>query len=193
MQETNPDNPQQQEQKVFHARKKLNLKVKQDFQVWLLIRIMGAILVSIGIASIILYFYSRTVVDADFLSHSLKVRKISEVLLPVMLAASLTSIVAGLLIALFLPQKIAGPIFRVEQDLQKIREGDLTKKITLRCNDILKELAENVNMTVADLRRMLQSAKEVQSDLETKLADVDSEEIKGLLDQQKANLDKFTT
>ena len=180
-------------EKVFHARKKLNLKVKQDFQIWLLVRIMGTSLLTIVIASILLYLYSRGVVDAEYLSFKNDIRKVSEVLLPVLIVASLTSIVCGLLIALFLPQKIAGPIFRVEQDLQKIREGDLTKKITLRCNDILKELAENVNMTVADLRRMLQSAKEVQSDLETKLADVDSEEIKGLLDQQKANLDKFTT
>jgi methyl-accepting chemotaxis protein len=101
--------------------------------------------------------------------------------------------VAGLLIALFLPQKIAGPIFRVEEDLQQIRGGDLTKKVTMRCGDILKELAEHVNMTIADIRYMLQDAKEVQANLEMKLSDVESIEIKGLLDRQKNNLEKFKT
>jgi methyl-accepting chemotaxis protein len=194
MQEATIDTHHQQtEKKVFHKRKKLNLKVKQDFQAWLLIRIMGAILISIGVASIIIYFYSRTVVDADFLSHALKVRRISEVLLPVLLSASLTSLVAGLLIALFLPQKIAGPIFRVEQDLQQIREGDLTKKITLRYGDILKELAEHVNITVADIRHMLQEVKEVQADLEQMLSDNSSAEVAKALEKQKQCLERFKT
>lgn len=194
MQETTIDaHHQQKEKKVFQKRKKLNLKVKQDFQVWLIVRIMGTILITVGVASIIMYFYSRTVVDADFLSHSLKVRRISEVLLPVLLAASLTSIVAGLLIALFLPQKIAGPIFRVEQDLQQIREGDLTKKITLRDGDILPELAEHVNTTVANIRHMLQEVKEVQADLEQTLSDNSSAEVAKALEKQKQCLERFKT
>lgn len=194
MQETTIDTAQEQKKKkVYHKRKKLNLKVKQDFQIWLLLRIMGAILLTIGMASIIIYFYSKTVVDADFLSHALKVRQISEVLLPVLLAASLTSIVAGLLIALFLPQKIAGPVFRVEQDLRQIREGDLTKKITLRCGDIMQELAQQVNMTVADLRHMIHEAKEVQADLEQMLSDNCSAEVAKALDKQKQCLERFKT
>lgn len=193
MPETTIDASQVQPQKVFHKRKKLNLKVKQDFQIWLLIRVMGTVLVAIVTASVILYFYSKSVVDADFLSHAEKVRKMSEILPPVLLAASLTSIFAGLLIALFIPQKIAGPLFRVEQDLLQIREGDLTKKISLRCGDVLKELAGQVNMTVADFRYLLQDIKEVQESLQTKLSDLESAEIKELLDQQKNNLDRFKT
>jgi methyl-accepting chemotaxis protein len=189
MQETTADNIQQQEKKVFHKRKKLNLKVKQDFQIWLLTRILGTVLVTIGMSSILIYLYAQGQIAADFLN----VKKLSEILLPFLLVSSLTSIVAGMLLALFLPQKIAGPIFRIEQDLQKVREGDLTKKVTLRCHDIMKELAEHVNVTVADIRYLLRDIKEVQTNLEVKLSDVESEEIKGLLDQQKTNLEKFKT
>ena len=189
MQETTADNIQQQEKKVFHKRKKLNLKVKQDFQIWLLTRILGTVLLTIGVSSILIYLYAQGQIAADFLN----VKKLSEILLPFLLVSSLTSIVAGMLLALFLPQKIAGPIFRIEQDLQKVREGDLTKKVTLRCHDIMKELAEHVNVTVADIRYLLRDIKEVQANLEVKLSDVESEEIKGLLDQQKTNLEKFKT
>ena len=189
MQETTADNIQQQEKKVFHKRKKLNLKVKQDFQIWLLTRILGTVLVTIGMSSILIYLYAQGQIAADFLN----VKKLSEILLPFLLVSSLTSIVAGMLLALFLPQKIAGPIFRIEQDLQKVREGDLTKKVTLRCHDIMKELAEHVNMTVADMRYLLKDIKEVHANIEVKLSDVESEEIKGLLDQQKTNLEKFKT
>jgi len=181
------------EKKVFHKRKKLNLKVKQDLQIWLLIRIMGTALLTIIVASLILYVYSVTVVDTDYLSHAAKVRKISEVLLPVLLAASLTSIVVGLLLAIFLPQKIAGPIFRIEQDLLHIRTGNLTKVVSLRCGDILTELAQSVNMTVHDIRHMINDAKETTDALEATIAKGDIKEIKEAFAKQKACLNKFKT
>jgi len=179
--------------KVFHKRKKLNLKVKQDLQIWLLLRIMGTALLTIIVASVILYYYSVTVVDTDYLSHALKVRKVSEVMLPVLLAASLTSIVAGLLLAIFLPQKIAGPIYRIEQDLLLIREGDLTQTINLRCADILKDLAQSVNMTVHDIRKLVTDVKEANSDLEAKIIHGDIAEIKEALEIQKKCLERLIT
>jgi methyl-accepting chemotaxis protein len=184
---------QENEKKVFHKRKKLNLKVKQDFQVWLLLRIMGTAILTIVVASIILYFYSAAVVDADYLSHALKVRKVSDILLPVILAASLTSICAGLLLALFLPQKIAGPIFRIEQDLMKIKSGDLTKTINLRQADILKDFAQTLNMTVDDFRNKINDVKGTNNDLEAKITAGEIQDIKEAFEKQKKSLEQFIT
>jgi methyl-accepting chemotaxis protein len=181
------------EKKVFHKRKKLNLKIKQDLQIWILIRIMGVLLLTIGVASIILYFYAVTVVDTDYLSFAPKVRKVSEVLLPVLLASSLTSIIAGLLVALFLPQKIAGPLFRIEQDLLQVRSGDLTKVINLRCGDILKDLSQSLNMAVHDIRYMIADVKKSNIDLEEKLTDGNISEIREVFEKQKNKLNKFIT
>ena len=181
------------ENKVFHKRKKLNLKVKQDFQVWLLLRIMGTSLLTIVVAGILLYLYSKSVVDAEYLSFKPDVRKVSEVLLPVLLAASLTSIVAGLLLALFLPQKIAGPIFRIEQDLLKIRSGDLTHTVNLRSADILTELAESVNMTVGDIGHMVKDVQESGNTLGTKILAGDANKIKRAFDLHKEQLERFKT
>jgi len=178
-------------EKVFQKRKKLNLKIKQKLQVWLLIRIMGVALLTITVAGIILYFYSVTVVDTDYLSFAPKVRKVSEVLLPVFLAASLTSIVAGLLLALFLSQKIAGPVFRIEQDLLRMRTGDLTDIINVRSTDILKELAQSVNMTVHNIRDMIINVKEINTELESEISKGDIVGIKAAHDKQKKCLDKI--
>jgi methyl-accepting chemotaxis protein len=178
-------------QKVFQKRKKLNLRIKQKLQVWLLIRIMGVALLTITVAGVILYFYSVTVVDTDYLSFAPKVRKVSEVLLPVFLAASLTSIVAGLLLALFLSQKIAGPVFRIEQDLLRMRTGDLTEVVSIRSSDILKELAQSVNMTVHNIRNMLNDVKEINSDLESKITKGDITGIRAAYKKQKECLDKL--
>lgn len=183
----------EQEKKVFHKRKKLNLQIKKDLQVWLLLRIMGTALLAIGVASILLYIYALTVVDSDYLSFAPRVRRISEVLLPVILASSLTSIVAGLLLALFLPQKIAGPIYRIEQDLMLIRSGDLTKVIKLRDGDILKDVAQSVNSSVQGLRNLLNDVKDKSGTLEEKIANGDIQEIKDALKEQKKCLEQFIT
>jgi methyl-accepting chemotaxis protein len=183
----------EEEKKVFYKRKKINLKVKQDFQIWLLLRIMGTSLLTIVMASILLYLYAKGIVDAEYLSFKPDVRKVSEVLLPVLIAASLTSIVAGLLLALFLPQKIAGPIFRIEQDLLEIRTGDLTKTVNLRCADILKELAESVNMTVGDIGHMVKDIQESGNTLGTKILAGEADEIKRAFDSHKKQLERIKT
>ena len=183
----------EKEKKVRHKRKTINLKVKQDFQRWLLLRIMGTSLLTIIVASIILYLYSKGIVDTEYLSYKTDVRKVSEVLLPVLIAASLTSVVAGLVLALFLPQKIAGPIFRIEQDLLEIGKGDLTKSITLRGADILKELSESINMAFRSVGTMVNDAKESGTILEMKIAEGDTDEIKKAFELHKKQLKRIKT
>lgn len=181
------------EKKVLHKRKKVNFKVQQELQVWLLIRIMATVLLTIGVASVILYFYSVTVIDTEYLSFAPKVRKVSEVLLPVLLAAALSSIIAGLLLALFLPLKIAGPIYRVEQDLKKIGAGDLTKVINLRNDDILKTLAQSVNTAVSDIRTQVDDVKKINSDLEAEIHKGDIATIKKVFENQQKSLAEIIT
>ena len=90
----------EKEKQVFQKRKTLNLKVKQDFQRWILLRIMATSLLTIIVASVILYLYAKGIVDTEYLSYKADVRTVNEVLFPVLIAASLTSIVAGLISAL---------------------------------------------------------------------------------------------
>ena len=101
--------------------------------------------------------------------------------------------IPGLMLALFLPQKIAGPIHRIEQDLLQVRTGDLTKSVTLRSNDILKDLAQSVNMTIHDFHNMVIDVKETSNRLEAKIIEGDAGEIKKALADHKKCLDSFKT
>jgi methyl-accepting chemotaxis protein len=76
---------------------------------------------------------------------------VSDLLIPVLIAGSFASLVTGSLLALFIPQKIAGPIFRMEEDLKEIQAGNLKKRIRLRKEDPLQELAATINTTIAFL------------------------------------------
>lgn len=55
-------------------------------------------------------------------------------------------------VSIFISHKIAGPLFRLKKSLDKITQGDLDVVIKLRKWDDLKDLAEHINMLVAELR-----------------------------------------
>lgn len=160
-----------------HKRKILNIAVKKEFQRWLLVRILGAVTLSALVAAVILYFYSNQEIGASFYTAHIKIRRVSDLLLPVIAAGSAVSLISGMLLALFLPQKIAGPLFRIEQDLERLGEGDLTVQVTLRDGDTLKDFATIINMNIDDLRLRVKEVK-------TGLADLDSASLSK--DQQQA-------
>lgn len=135
-----------------YNRSKLNLKVKRQFQVWLLARIVGTILLSSLVAAAILFYYARQEVGSSFYEAHIKIRYVSDLLIPVVIAGSLVSLISGTILAIFLPQKIAGPIFRIEEDLKHIQNGNLDKEIRLRQGDPLQDFAETINTTLAALK-----------------------------------------
>ncbi len=142
-----------------NKRKLLNLSVEREFQYWLLVRIFGVIILSSVLAALILFFYARHETVTSFYSAHIKIRRVSDLLLPVIFCGASVSLFAGALLAFFLPQKIAGPIFRIENELQAVRAGDLTVVIKLRRHDTLKSFAAKVNEVIADLNA---GARELQ-------------------------------
>lgn len=133
-------------------RKRLNLLVKRRFQLWLLTRILGTILCSSLVAALILYFYAQQEIGESFYEAHIKIRRFSDLLIPVVAAGSLVSLISGTILAIFLPQKIAGPIFRMEEDLRRIQDGHHDRVIKLRQGDPLQDFADTINTTVAALR-----------------------------------------
>lgn len=166
-----------------YKRKVLNINVKKNFQRWLLIRIIGTVIVSGVVAAIILYFYSNKELGDSFYSAHITVRRVSDLLLPVILAGSAVSLVSGIFMALFLPQKIAGPLFRVEQDLERVGAGDLTVKVTLRDGDTLQDFVTVVNVNIAALRQTMEEVKSGLADLDkTSLSTSQQDALKRLED-----------
>lgn len=172
-------------------RKKLNLGVKKQFQVWLLIRVLGVVLFTSLVAAAVLYFYARQEIAASFFQAHIKIRRVSDLLVPVIMAGSLVSLLSGMALALFLPQKIAGPVFRIETELRKIMNGDLTTIIHLRHEDILQDLAGQINLNTGDLRQKIQDLKERNSTMEKLAAENNMVALLPVLREQKEKLDTF--
>ena len=129
-------------------RNKLNLRVKRDLQVWVLIRILFIVIVSIAIALLILYFFSHKQIGSTFRMAHLTIQHVSDLLLPVILASGGLCILVGLFFAIFLPQKIAGPVYRIERGLLEVANGDFKHVFRLRRSDRLQTLADAANQAL---------------------------------------------
>ncbi len=180
-------------EKKHIKRKKLNLSVMREFQIWLLIRIFGVVIASSLVAVLILYFYSRQEISSSFYSAHIQIRRVSDLLLPVMAAGAFVSLLSGVILALFLPQKIAGPVYRIQKCLEVMRDGNLTEHIALRRNDTLSELADSVNETSTGLRAKIQEIKEIQKELDQVIASLEHEEAASVSARQKVALERLHT
>jgi methyl-accepting chemotaxis protein len=176
-----------------NRRKKLNLAVKKEFQMWLLARIVAVVAVSSFVAVLILYYYSSQEISSSFYTAHIQIRRVSDLLIPVMTAGAFVSLLSGIALALFLPQKLAGPIYRVQKSLEVIAEGNLTEHVVLRKNDALMDLADSVNETTAGLRTKIQNIKEIQQELDRVIINLENKEAALISARQNAALDLLRT
>ena len=177
--------------KTYKDRKKLNLAVKREFQGWLLKQVLLAVVLSAVVAALVLYFYARQEVVGSFFDAHVKLRRVSDLLLPVVFSGSLVSLIGGALLALFLPQKVAGPLYRIETDLAKVAEGDLSTRVKLRDDDTLQDFAGRVDETIVALRQRVVEIQQRHETLESALSSGKPEQVRGAAAALKESLDRF--
>ncbi|QIJ72539.1 methyl-accepting chemotaxis protein [Thermosulfuriphilus ammonigenes] len=146
--------------KKMHKRKKLNLAVKRDLQIWILSRIILVVIISISIALFIMYLFSHKRIDESFYQAHITIRRVSDLLLPVILASGGVCLAAGVIFAIFFPQQIAGPIYRLEEDLKSVARGNFAQIFRLRRTDRFHSLAEAANLALDRVRKELRQIKQ---------------------------------
>jgi methyl-accepting chemotaxis protein len=175
----------------WQKRKRVNIEIKRELQLWFLSRILGVSLLAIIIACILSYLYAHNAVEADLLRFKTSVRTVGEIFWPIFMASALTTIVAVLMVALLLPLKIFGPLVRLEKNLELIGTGDLTQNINVRSRDIFKEHATAVNMALEGLSKIVKDIKESGSSLETKITAGDQNATQKAIEFHKKQMDRI--
>ncbi|GAH88998.1 unnamed protein product, partial [marine sediment metagenome] len=74
-----------------------------------------------------------------------------ELLLPSILINNLVIMVLIAVIGIFYSHRIAGPAYRIGQEIQRVLNGETGVNIRLRKKDKLKELAASVNALIEEL------------------------------------------
>jgi len=133
------------------------LYVKKEFQFRFILKFCLILLAGVIISTGLLFFFSQDTLTSSFSHSRLVIRSTAEAMLPAIITTNLISlaliIVTTIIVTLYISHKIAGPIFRLENELQRIGRGDLTTTVSLRNNDQMLAFAERVNEMTAQLNR----------------------------------------
>jgi len=76
------------------------------------------------------------------------------------------------LYSVFFSHRIAGPLYRFEQTLQGVSQGDLSQRVQLRRYDELKDFGDQINRTLDILETQVRRAKEMMADAERAQSDL---------------------
>jgi methyl-accepting chemotaxis protein len=97
----------------------------------------------------LLLILSQNTLTSSFHQSQLTIKNTATAILPSVILTNLITLglisLAAIVIILFISHKIAGPMFRLENEIKKIGKGNLTLKIKLREKDQITELAEEIN------------------------------------------------
>lgn len=170
----------------------INFSVKRKMQIRLLIKILGIILIGVGIMATVFYFFSNREINSSYRQFHIHANNFLELLRPTVFLSIVLALLASIAITIFLPIKIAGPLFRIERDIkEKVANGDLTVRFNLRNGDEVGELADAVNTCLENLGQKIETTQKLADDLESHLSGNESDEIKSLVMKIKENLKQF--
>lgn len=144
-----------------------NYFIKKEFQLKFMLKFCLLLLVGALISSGLLILFSQDTLTSSYQESKLVIQQTGEAILPSLILTNLFTLalisLAAVVVTLFVSHKIAGPLFRLERELQAVSEGDLTRRIVLRQKDQVTPMAECINTMLGNLQHKV---TEIQKDVE---------------------------
>ncbi len=136
----------------------------------LLLGVALLFLILIVIASGLFYILANRELSTEYYKAHSTLKHVMENLLPWLLLVNVLGLIVVLFLSVFYTHRIAGPTYRMKQDLRRIGQGFLATRVKTRKRDQLKDLEFEINEMAEELRRGVQETKEhfrkLQSSLE---------------------------
>lgn len=171
--------------------KRKNYFIKKKFQTGFIIKFSLLAIAGSLISGMIIYLMSRNTVTTAFMNSRLTIKSTADFILPaVLLSCVSVVIIVGLAtigLTLFVSHRIAGPLYRMEKDIDEVGACNLNVRFNLRENDELKAMAACLDKMVQNLRADMALLKEAADELDLKAP----QDIRPQVRKLKQVIDKF--
>ena len=147
--------------------------LSRSIQPRLLLGFAVLVLILVVIAGGLFYVLANRELSAEYYKAHSTLKHVMQNLLPWLLLVNLAGILVALFLAIFYTHRIAGPAYRIQQDLRKIGQGSLTTRVRTRRKDQLKGLESEVNRVAQEFEQGILQVKESLLKLESSLADLE--------------------
>lgn len=174
--------------------KRRNYFIKKEFQFKFIIKFCLILFFGIILSTGLVFLFSQETLTSSFDNSKLVIKNTGDAIMPTLVITNGITLaliaIAAIGVTLFVSHRIAGPLFRFEQDIKKIATGDLSVRINLRQKDQFSEMAGAFNemalsihgkMTAIDdkIDGILDAAPETIADYENRVL-----ELKKMIHQQ---------
>lgn len=147
-----------------HEHRRRRYFIDPVFQMDFILRFCLVVIVSSLLIGIFVFLLSQNSTTVAIENTHVFVKRTSDFILPVLavtvLVVTAFSAVVVLILTLFVSHKIAGPIYRLKEEIKAVTQGDLTRKFQIRQKDQMQDLAGNLKgmgETLCGKHRLLKS------------------------------------
>ena len=139
--------------------KRKQIFINKEFQTRFILKFILILILSAAISICLTLVNTQDTLTSSFANSKLLIQNTSLAIMPsVIYTTIITTVLTGLiviLVTLLVSHKIAGPMFRFEKDIDRIVQGDLKSRISIRKKDQFQELAISLNRMVESLNNNL--------------------------------------
>lgn len=137
---------------------------RSRFQLRFTLQFTRAVFIGICFASVLFFFFTSRELGNKYHQVLLALLELNRSILPTMLLTAIIALIATSLsvwmLALIKSNKIAGPVYRLESNIEEMGKGNLALKTGFRDGDAIKNLAEELNRTTEILNMKFSSIEE---------------------------------
>lgn len=148
--------------------------------------------IAIGVSLFILSANSTTVAIAN---TKITVKTTADFILPfiiqTILLVTLFSAISVILLTLFISHRIAGPLFRLKREIDKLTDGDLAVNFQIRSTDQLKNLSVSLTSMSHFLKNNLAEIKNDVNDAKNALQPLTDKRIEEKIKKIESTLSRF--
>jgi len=152
------------------SQQRKNYLIKREFQLNFFWKFFALLLLESALLIGLFMYLSRNTLTTGYFNSVLTIERTQDFFLVPFLLLTFIILVgigmAGMMVFMLLSHRIAGPIYRFENVLKQIQDGDLSGDVRLRKDDQLVEFEEALNALKISLKVRIQNIKKDLNDLQ---------------------------
>lgn len=140
-----------------------NYFVNKDFQLGFILKFCSILLIGIILSTLLLLILSRGTLTSSFENSQLNIKNTSAAILPSILFVNLITLglitLATIGVTLLVSHKLAGPMYRFQKEIERMKTGNLTQKIKIRDKDQIQSLAVSLDAMREELQEKIRTVQ----------------------------------
>jgi methyl-accepting chemotaxis protein len=145
--------------------------IQKGFQTKMILRFVSLLVVGAVISSMILYFFAGDKLESSYYEAHSSIKSMWDILGTTVLATNFISLViisfATVYVVLFLSHKIAGPLYKLEKNINEISNGNLDLHVYFREGDQIQSVGTALENMVNKLSERVKVISQVSTDIST--------------------------